>query len=121
MKYIIPCPHCGESLRFPLDKGKIKIRCHCGYETVIDPDDTSLYRKGRFDLKPGKTEKKNKASKNSFNITIQNLIRALYNIKYSIQNLKHMPDRERNRIMLIILLPLLLLAAILYVFLGLLI
>jgi hypothetical protein len=119
MKFIIDCPECGKSLRFPLDKGKIKIRCGCGYETVIDPDDTSLYKKGRFDLKPedsSKDKKKKPVKKTGSLFDKDRIIRGLYDIKYSIQNFKHLPDREKYRILLLILLPMLLLAFILYIF-----
>lgn len=119
MKYIIDCPSCGKSLRFPLDRGKIKIRCGCGYEAVINPDDTSLYKKGRFDLKPediSKDKNKKPVNKTGSLFDKDTVIRKLYDIKYSLQNFKHLPDREKYRILLLILLPMLLLAFILYVF-----
>ena len=120
MKYITGCPECGRSLRFPLDKGRIKIRCSCGYETIIDPDDTSLYKKGRFDVEPEGQKKtgRSKAKKSAPAIRKDAVIRKLYDIRYSIQNIKHMPDREKYRLILMVLLPLLLLAFILYFFLG---
>lgn len=121
MKYITECPQCGKSLRFPIDRGKIKIRCGCGYETVIDPDDTSLYKTGRFDLRPedaAKYKRKKPAKKAGSSISKDKIIRKLYDIKYSLQNIRYMPDREKYRLLLLILLPLLLLAFILYFFLG---
>lgn len=124
MKFIIDCPGCGKSLRFPLDKGKIKIRCGCGYEAVIDPDDTSLYKKGRFDLKPGEVpkNKKRKPVKQTGSLFDKDMIiRKLYDFRYSIQNFKHKPDREKYRILLLLLIPFLLLIFILYAFFGLLI
>lgn len=123
MKYITGCPECGRSLRFPLDKGRIKIRCRCGYETVIDPDDTSLYKKGRFDIEPEgqKNTGRSKTKKSAPVISKDAVIRKLYDIRYSIQNIKHMPDREKYRLLLMILLPLMLFALILYLFFGVLI
>ena len=121
MKYIIDCPSCGKSLRFPLDRGKIKIRCGCGYEAVIDPDDTSLYKKGRFDLNPEdsiKDKKKKPVNKTGSLFNKDRVLRKLYDIKYSIQNFKHLPDREKYRILLLISLPVLLLIFILYAFFG---
>lgn len=120
MKYITECPGCGKSLRFPLDKGKIKIRCRCGYEAVIDPDDTTLYKKGRFDLKSedaAKNKRKEPAKKAGSSLSKDKIIRKLYDLKYSVQNIRHMPDRERYRLLLLIILPLVLLAFILYFFL----
>lgn len=123
MKYITECPECGKSLRFPLDKGKIKIRCGCGYEAVIDPDDTTLYKKGRFDLKTenqSKERNKKPVKNTGFTLSRDNIIRKLYDFRYTMQNLKHMPDREKYRVLLMILLPLILLIFILFVFFGLL-
>ncbi len=119
MKYITPCPECGRNLRFPLDKGKIKIRCTCGYGTIIDPDDTSLYKKGRFDVEPEKQHKnrKKKIKKASPVLNRDTIIRMIYDFKYSVQNIKHMPDREKYRLLLLILLPIILLGLILYFFL----
>lgn len=119
MKYINQCPECGRNLRFPLDKGKIKIRCQCGYESIVDPDDTSLYKKGRFDVEPEgqKKTKKNKVKRTGPLLNRDIIIRKIYDFKYSVQNIKHMPDKEKYRLLLLILLPLILLGLILYFFL----
>lgn len=51
MKYIRPCENCFREVRFPLDKGILLVKCpYCGHSYRVDPDDPSLYRKGRFDL-----------------------------------------------------------------------
>lgn len=121
MKYIIDCPKCGKSLRFPLDKGKIKIRCGCGHEAVIDPNDTSLYKKGRFDLKSqdsSKNKKKKPVKKTGSLFDKDKVIRKLYDVRYALQNFKHLPDREKLRILLLILLPVLLFILIIYAFFG---
>ena len=123
MKFIINCPECGRSLRFPLDKGRIKIRCQCGYGMVIDPDDTSLYKKGRFDLKPEGPiiNKKRKPVKQTGSLFDKDkIIRKILEYRYTLQNFRHMPDREKYRVLLFILLPVLLLIIILYTFFGLL-
>jgi len=57
MKYIRDCPSCGKKLRFPLDQGKIRIKCLCGYNEIVDPDDIYLYEKGTFDT--GKEKNRN--------------------------------------------------------------
>lgn len=109
MKYIIDCPSCGRKIRFPLDKGRIKVFCQCGYNTVIDPDDTALYKSGKFDLKP---EDKHADKTGGFfdslssllnNFTWNNFVNGLLEIKYKLQNLRYLPDRERNRLLVIIL------------------
>jgi hypothetical protein len=123
MKFIISCPECGRSLRFPLDKGRIKIRCQCCYGMVIDPDDTSLYKKGRFDLKPEDPiiNKKRKPVKQTGSLFDKDkIIRKILEYGYTLQNLRYMPDREKYRLLLLILLPALLLIIILYTFFGLL-
>jgi len=121
MKFIINCPECGKSLRFPLDKGRIKIRCSCGYETLIDPDDTSLYNKGRFDLKsdgPINNKKRKPVKQTGSLFDKDKIIRKLFDYRYTLQNLRYMPDREKYRILLLIILPVLLLI-IIYAFYGL--
>ncbi|HOP30889.1 MAG TPA: hypothetical protein P5120_13585 [Spirochaetota bacterium] len=120
MKFIIDCPLCSKSLRFPIDKGKIKIKCSCGYEVVIDPDDTSLYKKGRFDLKPDDSSKKKKPVKKTGSLFDKDkIIRKLFDYRYTLQNLRYMPDREKYRMLLLIILPVLLLIIIIYAFYGL--
>lgn len=120
MKYIIDCPSCGRKIRFPLDRGRIKIFCTCGYNTVIDPDDTKLYESGNFDLKPENNSQQtaegffesiasllDKCSWNSF-------INSLLEIKYRLQNIRVLPDKERNRIVAVILLVILLTGVVIY-------
>lgn len=120
MKYIKDCPSCGRKIRFPLDKGRIKIFCTCGYNTVIDPDDTKLYETGSFDIKPesvrpGLTENFS-ASISSLlnNFTWNNFVNRLLEVKYKLQNLRHLPDRERNRVLLFALALILLIALVFY-------
>ncbi len=120
MKYIKECPQCGKKLRFPLGRGKIRVKCHCGYTSVIDPDDTSLYKNGRFDIEPEKASKKKtfpeiKKLKNIF--SMKRIIPKLLNYKYMLQNLKYMPRKEKYRLLILIILPLAFLAFILYFFL----
>lgn len=120
MKYIKDCPSCGRKIRFPLDKGRIKIFCTCGYNTVIDPDDTKLYETGSFDIKPepvkpGLTENFS-ASISSLldNFTWSNFVNRLLEIKYKLQNLRYLPDRERNRVIAVVLIIIMTVAAAVY-------
>ncbi|MCU0846336.1 MAG: hypothetical protein MUD12_00430 [Spirochaetes bacterium] len=45
-------------LRFPIDKGKLRIKCRCGASFTADPDDPSLYRDSEFDIKPEKKKER---------------------------------------------------------------
>ena len=96
MNFIINCPSCSSKLRFPIDKGKLKVKCQCGYSFVADPDDTKLYRKGHFDLKNKSTLNK----KFNFDQIIPKLIKKFYNIKYKLQNFKLLPTSEQKKIIL---------------------
>ena len=58
MYFIKNCPYCTKALRFPIDRGKILVRCGCGHSFVADPDDPLLYRDGRFDLGAERAEKR---------------------------------------------------------------
>ena len=54
MRYIYPCPQCNTELRFPLDRGTLVLKCPtCSHTFVVDPDNTELFEKGRFEF-PGK-------------------------------------------------------------------
>ena len=120
MKYIVDCPSCGRKIRFPLDKGRIKVFCTCGYNTLIDPDDTALYKSGKFDIKPesvkpGLTENFS-ASISSLldNFTWSNFVNRLLEVKYKLQNFRYLPDKERNRIVFLIIAVILAVSAAVY-------
>lgn len=90
---------------------------------AVDPDDTSLYKKGRFDLKPEGPiiNKKRKPVKQTGSLFDKDkIIRKILEYRYTLQNLRYMPDREKYRLLLLILVPALLLIIILYTFFGLL-
>jgi len=118
MHYIKACPSCGKKIRFPLDRGKIRIRCLCGYSFIADPDDKSLYRDGSFDLgdrkkfpfpagailrkitgiKPGEL--------------LRETIRTLYDYKYKIQNFRILPTSEQRKIIILMIIVLIIIAAV---------
>lgn len=50
MYLIKQCPECGKPLRFPIDKGVIKVKCICGNSFFADPDKPDLYKNAQFDL-----------------------------------------------------------------------
>lgn len=117
MKYIKNCPECGKQLRFPLDRGRIRIHCRCGYSSIVDPDDTTLYSDGKFDLSDdGGSRKKTSRSILSLKSKLdkKRIINGILEIKYKIQNLRYMPDRERNRFLAAVIVILLLLITAVY-------
>ena len=91
MNFIITCPSCSNKLRFPIDKGKIKVKCQCGYFFIADPDDTKLYKKGNFDIK----EKLRKKKEFNLDHIIRQLIEKIYDLKYKLQNFKLLPTSEQ--------------------------
>jgi hypothetical protein len=116
MKYIKACPVCGRMLRFPIDRGIIKVSCQCGSDMIIDPDNTELYKEGKFDLagdkKPGKTENFKKSFRKKVNF--KKIVNSLLEFKYKVQNISLMPDRDRNRLLLSLFTLILLLIFLLY-------
>lgn len=117
MKYIKDCPDCGKKIRFPLDKGRIRVFCSCGYTTIIDPDDTTLYVDGNFDLMPDKkTSGTIVGLVPSFfkKLTWKNFINSLLEIKYKIQNIRYLPNRERNWLLAVIILVMLAISVAVY-------
>ena len=50
MYLIKSCPSCGKRIRFPIDRGRIRVTCECGSTFLADPDDPSLYNDAAFDL-----------------------------------------------------------------------
>jgi hypothetical protein len=110
MNLIKTCPSCGKKIRFPLDKGKIKVKCTCGYSFVADPDDTSIYKNGEFDLKGKKSLRPGLFSwvRRLFNsssteiFTWNHIINSLLNAKYKIQNFRLLPASEQKKILSIV-------------------
>jgi len=101
------CPSCGQKLRFPIDKGKIKINCACGYSFLADPDDPSIYKKAKFDIKPetGGLLRKNwkkKVSEIDSEKIKSRIINDLLQFKYDLQNFKLLPSSRKKKIIAII-------------------
>lgn len=117
MYLIKTCPSCGKRLRFPIDRGKIQIKCACGHKFPADPDDPALYRDSEFDLScdNNKIPLRNFLKNRTGNLTINNIrgsvINSVLEIKYKIQNFKLLPVPERRKI-LILAISLIALAAI---------
>jgi len=86
------------ALRFPLDRGKIKIKCRCGYTETIDPDSRELYNKGKFDLSPENQNNRFSLKKLSESINLGKIINGTLSIKYRLQNYRYMVDSERKAV-----------------------
>lgn len=103
MYLIKPCPSCGKKIRFPIDKGKIQVKCPCGNSFTADPDDPSIYNDGKIDpaIKPKKSpasffDKKLKSL--NFARIKAKTINGFLEYKYRIQNFPLLPDRQKAAI-----------------------
>ncbi len=106
MYLIKKCPACGRPLRFPLDRGTIKVRCTCGNTFTADPDDPRLYDDASFDLSyekktrgaTGKKKQKRQKEARTFAKRKAAVINYLLSIKYTLQNFKVLPTAQQKRI-----------------------
>ncbi len=116
MHLIKPCPHCGRRLRFPIDRGIIRVTCPCGHSFTADPDDTGIYRNASFDLSRPHV---NSSFRELFgrlrdlDVTTltRRLITAFLEFTYRIRNFPLLPFPERRRLIVTILIAASLLAA----------
>ena len=119
MFLIKACPSCGTGLRFPIDKGKIRVRCACGHDFIADPDNPGLYTDARFDVrhdtrKRGSTFRRFGKLLERLDIgkTRTEIITGLLSIKYRLQNFRLLPGAEQRRIAFVVVIILLALALI---------
>jgi hypothetical protein len=110
MYLIKACPACKSRIRFPIDKGIIKVKCNCGHSFIANPDNTDIYKDASFDLSHTTgTLKKMTPLRNALN-NIQfdrigpSIINTFLEIKYKIQNFRLLPGAEKKKIILVILL-----------------
>ena len=84
---------------------------------IIDPDNTDLYKDGKFDLAGDAASRQNKNFIKSFinKINFRRIINSLLEFKYRLQNISLMPDRERNRLLLYLFLIIIMLIFLLYI------
>ena len=101
MFVIQACPLCGTKLRYPIDKGKIRVSCSCGHSFVADPDDPSLYRSAQFDLKDGKRKGASPLSERLSQLSLNDLkvtaIERAMAFKYKLQNFRLLPKAEQRK------------------------
>ncbi len=121
MFFIIPCPACNRKLRFPLDKGKVKVTCQCGHSFVADPDDPELYKKGAFDVGIKKKPRQQPFSQAAHTLKNfdaarfkQERIEALINLKYRLQNFRLLPAEEQRKMLIRAVIVLVTLAVLFY-------
>ena len=111
MFLIKSCPRCERKLRFPLDKGKIKVRCKCGYSFIADPDNPSLYKNAEFDLSYSSKKKplsllrlfrqlQSVRLKDAYSAFINRYLK----VRYTLQNFKLLASSEQQRIVLFMIL-----------------
>ncbi len=120
MYLVKSCRICGKKIRFPLDRGAIRVSCDCGYSFLADPDDRALYIDATIDLTPGPKEprpslreitdtliQRIKSVKDKISVqcinpgnTKQIVIRRIYDAKYWIQNYRLHPDSEKRKVLI---------------------
>ncbi|MBP7734751.1 MAG: hypothetical protein KA369_02135 [Spirochaetes bacterium] len=106
MYLIKTCPTCKTRLRFPIDKGTIKVKCNCGYSFVANPDNTDIYKDASFDLShtTGTLKKmtplKSALDSIRFDQIIPSLINKFLDIKYKLQNFRLLPYAEKKKLVL---------------------
>ncbi|HON77653.1 MAG TPA: hypothetical protein PK544_04120 [Spirochaetota bacterium] len=109
MFLIKKCSRCGKNVRFPLERGKIRVKCPCGNSFIADPDDPELYKGAQFDLHGNNNNKKSGpgllkdlfSSPFNFKKQWERAIRSFIDLTYKIQNFSILPSREQRTIILI--------------------
>jgi hypothetical protein len=102
------CSACGRRLRFPIDKGVIRVKCLCGAGFIADPDSPGLYRGATFDLSHGTPSRSAFAQRTREIFQKANpgwlvpaLINAFLAFKYDLQNFRLLPASRQRRIVII--------------------
>ena len=123
MFLIKKCSQCGRNVRFPIDRGKIRVNCPCGNSFIADPDSPELYKGAQFDLH-GKVKKKNamtglgslKERLSSFDIRSrwEQFARYAIDLSYKIQNFRILPSREQQKIIIVFSIVILLIFVFLF-------
>ncbi len=104
MFLIKKCTQCDRKLRFPIDKGKLKVTCVCGQTFIADPDNPELFKGSEIDIKPDRIKEKSFFRMPRVNIRdlfdLKKIIGQLYNTGYRLQNFKILPASEQRKIIL---------------------
>ena len=124
MFFILPCQSCGKKLRFPLDRGKIRVTCTCGSSFIADPDDTSLYKRGSFDVGSQKQkislyQRIRQAAGNLSGRDIsEQVIKKLVDFKYRLQNFRLLPAAEQKKLLVRLLLVVMVVTLLLFFYIA---
>ncbi len=102
MYLIKPCPSCFRTLRFPIDQGKIRVKCICGESFIADPDDPALYAGAKFDL-AAKKKKNNFSFALSLTKALDVSIKKIYDFRYRVQNLPLLAGTERYKTIVVLI------------------
>lgn len=124
MFLIKTCSLCGRKLRFPIDKGRIMVRCQCGNSFLADPDDPGLFRDSSFDLKAKNTKAKtgvfhivsSRLKNFDYRKALDSFINTILGWKYRLQNFHLLPANDKKKLIIQILLVLLLIGFVILVF-----
>lgn len=90
------CPQCGKQLRFPIERGIIKVKCPCGCAFIVNPDNTDIYRDARFDL-----NNKQPQRKPSLKPLKERVIRGLWQYRYNLQNIRLLTGKTRRNTIIV--------------------
>jgi len=121
MHLIKPCPRCGKRLRFPIDRGIIRVTCPCGHSFTADPDDTGVYHNASFDLsRPHAKSRIGHFTSSLRGLNLQALSRQIITrfieFTYRIRNYPLLPSAEKWKLILTLFLAASLLAAMIVAF-----
>jgi hypothetical protein len=106
MYLIKTCPSCKTKLRFPIDKGTIKVKCPCGYSFVANPDNSDIYKDASFDLSRSTcglkrmTRLKRMMDGTKFDQFAPIIINKIFDLKYKIQNFRLLPAAEKKKFLI---------------------
>lgn len=122
MFIIKSCEKCGRRLRFPIDKGRIRVSCACGGSFVADPDNPDLFKNAVFDVRerPGQKDRVAGVRRPSFRkmdfsffrgVQGRFISRAL-DISYKIRNFKILPSSEQRKMLAVLAIAMMALALV---------
>ncbi len=124
MFFILPCSTCGKKLRFPLDRGKIRVTCTCGASFIADPDDPALYKRGSFDVSgiERKTSIYHKMRSSLTGMSMRDMreafIKRAIDYRYRLQNFRLLPAAEQKKILIRLLLIVMVISLLLFFFIA---
>lgn len=102
------CPACGKKIRFPFDRGKIKVTCVCGSSFIADPDDPVLYSGATFDIHSDAPQREPWGASVSAAIRrlkprdiTTRIINSALDVTYRLRNFRLLPAAEQLRIVIV--------------------